>query len=109
MTDNRVEGVTVLQRHHVTLERLATWLGFAGAVGLQAAVLLFCYRAIYDALGIGALILPAVIAAAGLALIGAGRFAARRSRRPSSVHRRMGDRILDPVPELHGEAQRSAA
>jgi hypothetical protein len=108
MIGRDITNARVLRRRKVTLERLAAWIGVAGAVALQSAMLLLCYRAIGDELGVGSFVLPAGIAISGLAMIGGSRLAARRSRSAFALRLRL--RLVgENDSELGGETQRSAA
>jgi hypothetical protein len=107
MIGNDFKNMKVLRRRQVTLERLATWIGFAGAVVLQGAVLLLCYRAVSDAFEIASVALPAAIAVCGGVMLGGGRLAARRNR--SAVARRpqlalLGGNRSEPITETHRSA-----
>lgn len=108
MIGSGIKNGRVLQRRQVTLERLAAWIGFAGAVALQSAMLLLCYRALSDEFGAGSLALPAALAVAGLAMIGGGRLAARRSRSAFALRPRRRP-VGENRPLLITETRRSAA
>jgi hypothetical protein len=110
MTGLDLKGSHVLRRPQVTLERLATWIAFAGAVVLQCSLLLLCYHAVGDASGAGSLAVPAAIALGGLAMIGGGRLGVRHSR-PAFVRPRLqliGEN-RSALHADHAETQRSAA
>jgi hypothetical protein len=107
-TGNDIKPARVSRRRRVTLERLATWIGFAGAVVLESSVLLLCSEAVSDEFGVGGLALPAAIAIGGLAMLGGGRLVARRGRPAVALRPRL--RLVgDNRPQLITETRRGAA
>jgi hypothetical protein len=97
-----------MRHRQVMLGRFATWTGFAGAVGLQAAVMLLCFRAVGPKFGAAGIILPATIAVLGIAMIGGGRYVALRNRPAFAVRSRL--RLVgESQPERVATPRRSAA
>lgn len=97
-----------MRHHQVMLGRFATWIRFAGAVGLQAAVMLLCFRAVGPKFGAAGVILPAAIAVLGIAMIGGGRYVAHRNRPAFAVRSRL--RLVgESQPERVATPRRSAA
>ena len=97
-----------MRHRQVMLGRFATWTRFAGAVGLQAAVMLLCFRAVGPKFGAAGVILPAAIAVLGLVMIGGGRYVALRSRPAFAVRSRL--RLVGASqPERVAKTRRSAA
>jgi hypothetical protein len=108
MTGNDNKHTQVLRRRDRALERLATWIGFAGAVVPQSSALLLCSQAVSDNFAVGSLVIPAAIALGGVALIGGGRLVAGCSR-PASAPRPQLRLVGENRPQPNTETRRSAA
>jgi hypothetical protein len=107
-TTSETAQTGVTRHRQVMLGRFATWIRFAGAVGLQAAVMLLCFRAVGPKFGAAGVILPAAIAVLGLAMIGGGRYVALRNRPAFAVCSRL--RLVgESQPERVATPRRSAA
>jgi hypothetical protein len=97
-----------MRHRQVTLRRFATWIRFAGAVALQAAVMILCFRAVGDKFNAASVILPLTIAILGLAMIGGGGLVSRQSRPAFAVRPRL--RLVGDIrPEIVATTRRSAA
>jgi hypothetical protein len=97
-----------MRHRQVMLGRFATWTRFAGAVGLQAAVMLLCFRAVGPKFGATGVVLPATIAILGVAMIYGGRYVGLHNRPALAVRSRL--RLVgESQPELAATTRRSAA
>jgi hypothetical protein len=96
-----------MRHRQVMLGRFATWIRFAGAVGLQAAVMLLCFRAVGPKFGAAGVILPAAIAILGVAMIYGGRYVALRNRPAFAVRSRL--RLVGESHPKHGATTRRSA
>jgi len=97
-----------MRHRQMMLGRFATWTRFAGAVGLQAAVMLLCFRVVGPEFGAAGVVLPATIAVLGVVMIAGGHYVARRNRPAFAVRSRL--RLVgESHPKSVATKSRSAA